>query len=157
VPVSEIVKADPNSVTPDRKLLFLDLPYELRRRVYEVLICTSRTVALNYLTPSERRIGILEPLRLSCKVLYAQVTQWGLVHRDLTIRSPMWGLYNPHLTRVCMHFLDSSIKSAYIFIGSPLTSEDVDKIAIWWRCMKNARSDYFREVNRAIRWNKLVE
>jgi hypothetical protein len=83
--------------------------------------------------------------------LYAEVTQWGLAHPDLAIRSPIWDLYNSQLTHVSVRFLDSTNKSAYIFMGNPLTSEDIDKIAIWWRCMKNTRSNYFREVNKAIR------
>lgn len=154
---SKDIKPDPNSAKPGQQLLFLDLPYEVRGPIYDVLLYTPRTVALNLFTPSERRVSIFEPLRQTCKDLRAEIEQWGLSRPDLLSRNPMWGLYNPHLTQVCVRFLGSFNRPAHVFIGNPLTPDDVDKIAVWWRCMRNGHTDYFGLVNNAICWDKLIE
>jgi hypothetical protein len=127
----------------------LDLPLEVRYRIYDILIGTHRILSLHHESIPDRRIGIMEPLAQTNRHFRAEIHAWATGHPHL-VRNPMWGLFNPFQSQVCVRYRTDLGYATYIFIGMPLSPEKVDKIAMWWRCMKKARTDYFRLVNMEI-------
>lgn len=135
---------------PSKPCLFLDmLPVEVRFRIYDTIIRTHRILCLDLMDVHNRRIGIMEPLAKTNQVIRAEIQEWAAGRPRLT-RSPLWGLFNPYQSQVCVRYRDSDGYATYIFIGMPLSREKVDKIAMWWRCMKRARTDYCRLINDQI-------
>lgn len=139
-----------------KKLHLLNLPIEIRHQIYETLIRTLRILSLSLEDASERRIGIMEPLLQTNRQLRKEIADWT-TGRPHLVRNPMWGLFNPYQSQVCVRYRTDSGYPTCIFIGMPLTPEKCDKIDMLWRCMKKARTDYFRLVNAEILWEVLPD
>lgn len=135
---------------PSKPCLFLDrLPIEVRFRIYDTLIHTHRILSLDHMNVHNRRIGIMEPLAQTNRVIRAEIREWAAGRPRLT-RSPLWGLFNPYQSQVCVRYRDADGYATYVFIGVPLSPEKVEKITLWWRCMERARTDYCRRVNDQV-------
>lgn len=61
---------------PSKPCLFLDmLPVEVRFRIYDTIIHTHRVLCLNLMDVHSRRIGIMEPLAKTNRVIRAELQE----------------------------------------------------------------------------------
>jgi hypothetical protein len=126
-----------------------NLPLEIRYQIYEVLIFTTHLLCLSFHDVRQRRLGILEALSQTSQQFRDELSTWTMGHHYL-VRNTMWGLFNPNLTQVCVRYTDWSGYATYVYHGMPLTPEICDRIALWWQCMKTAKSDCWGAVNNEM-------
>jgi hypothetical protein len=134
---------------------FENLPLEIRYQIYEVLISKTHLLCLSFHDVRQRRLGILEALSQTSQQFRDELSRWTL-GRQYLVRNRMWGLFNPHLTQVCVRYTDWSGYATYVYHGMPLTPEICDRIALWWQCMKTAKSDRWGAVNNEM-WEFVMD
>lgn len=138
-----------SAALPVDKPHLLNLPLEIRYNIYEILIDSLRIMCLSYHKIEDRRIGILEPLLHTNKHLRTEVIKWALGHTRV-LRSPLWGLFNPYQSQVCVRYRDPKGHYTSIFIGMPLLQEKCDRITKLWRGMRMAKTDFYVLVNQNV-------